>query len=314
MKKNIIILVLAVLIVAVFSVITFNLASKKSKRTIVNMESGVENKDQISEKKELVFGVSGKISAEEALVVYSGLMDRISEYLSIPVRMSYQLLNEDLNKKIRNGEIDFAFISPAAYLDLKEGGYVEMSTVPVLAGSPFYYSYVIAHKSRTDINSFSDLKGKSFAFVDKISDTGFLSPVYVLSERGEDYKSYFSQTIFSGSEDRSITAVANRLVDGAAVDHIIWEYMNMTSPDYTKETKVVESFGPYGISPIVTSSNLDQEIKEKLLALFLNAENDQEMLSFMALSGIEKYIVPDESNYEKQKEMKIWAKENLNQE
>lgn len=81
---------------------------------------------------------------------------------------------------------------------------------------------------------------------------------------GEISEAFFEKTIYTYSHDNSILAVARNLVDGAAVDSLIWEYYHHKNPVFTSRTRIIKKSEPYGIPPIVASRNLSSKFKETI--------------------------------------------------
>jgi len=64
-----------------------------------------------------------------------------------------------------------------------------------------------------------DTAGKTFAFNDPNSTSGYLVPsMFFMSEMGVDPRKHFSKVTFSGSHEASILAVANKKVDVASTN------------------------------------------------------------------------------------------------
>ncbi|NOR11011.1 MAG: PhnD/SsuA/transferrin family substrate-binding protein, partial [Desulfovibrionaceae bacterium] len=91
-----------------------------------------------------------------------------------------------------------------------------------------------------------------------------LAPTYMLSKMKEDIDTFFKSYIFTYSHDRSIEMVAHNLVDGAAVDGLIWEYMNIKTPSITAKTRIIKKSEPFGIPPVVVPPGLDPSLEEQL--------------------------------------------------
>jgi phosphonate transport system substrate-binding protein len=101
---------------------------------------------------------------------------------------------------------------------------VDLLAAPQVGGETVYYSYIIV-PADSDIQSFADFRGRSFAFTDPLSKTGKLSTVHLLWQQDETPESYFAETFYTFSHDNSIRAVADGLVDGAAVDSLVYDYL-----------------------------------------------------------------------------------------
>jgi phosphonate transport system substrate-binding protein len=124
----------------------------------------------------------------------------------------------------------------------------------------------------------------------------------------ETPETFFSGFIYTGSHDNSIDAVAKNLADGAAVDNLIWEYINKRNPEFTSGTKVIEKHGPYAIPPIVTNPGTDPALKQKLRSILLDMHNDEKGKNILNKIEIEKFVVLDDSSYNSVREMTTWQK------
>jgi len=150
---------------------------------------------------------------------------------------------------------------------------LELLCAPVCSGKTEYHSYFIVHKN-SPIQRLEDLRGKVFAFSDPLSNSGMLVPSYILAKMGESPESFFAKFIFTYSHDNSIVSVAERFVDGAAVDSLIWEHANATAPEHTARTRIIQRSAPCGIPPVVVSPSIDGALKESLRAAFLTMHED----------------------------------------
>jgi phosphonate transport system substrate-binding protein len=154
------------------------------------------------------------------------------------------------------------------------------------------------------IKSFQELRGKSFAFTDPLSNSGTLVPLYMLAKAGQSPKSFFKKIVYMGSHDKSIKAVAEKLIDGASVDSLIWEYENVMNPEFTAKTKIIEKSPPYGIPPVVVRPRMEPQLKEKIRAAFLNAHKDEKGREILKHMMIERFVPIDDRAYDSIREMK----------
>lgn len=250
----------------------------------------------------LYIAVSAVISPEETFVLYKDLLDYIAEKIGVKVELVQRQTYEEVNNLVRDNKLVLAFVCSGAYVDGHDTFGMELLVAPVAYGEPVYYSYIIVPQSSTakDLN---DLQGKRFAFTDPMSNTGKLVPTYMLSSQGEDIETFFSEYIFTFSHDRSIEMVAYALVDGAAVDSLIWEYMNSTDPSLTSRTRIIRKSEPFGIPPVVVPSSLDETMKEKLRQLFLNIHTEEKGRKIIEKLHIDKYVIQDDRQYDSIRKM-----------
>lgn len=211
----------------------------------------------------------------------------------------------EINKLIKLGDIDIAFVCGLPYVDGHEEFGMELLVAPQAYGETVYYSYIIV-SSDSPIESFEDLRGKTFAFTDPLSNTGKLVPTYMIAKMGETPDSYFKKYVYTYAHDKSIKAVAQGIVDGAAIDSLIWEYLNHTNPEFTSKTKVIQKSPPCGIPPVVVHPGIEPELKKRLKQIFLNAHKDEKGRKILKVIMIDKFVVIDDSAYDSIREMKSW--------
>ena len=244
----------------------------------------------------LKIAVSAMISPEETVVYYEELLDYISERTGRPVELVQRETCAEVNELMESQKLDIAFMCTGAYIDGHEKFGMELLVAPVINGEPYHYSYIIVPDD-SDATNLEDLRGKRFAFTNPMSNTGKLSPTYMLALINETPDSFFSGYIFTHSHDASIEAVAKGLVDGAAIDSSIWDYANSKIPEYTSKTKVIAKSQPYGTPPVVVHPDLNHEIKNEFQEIFHTMHNDPMGADILMNIGIDKFTIVDESTY-----------------
>jgi len=269
--------------------------SADTESTIVHVKENSPN---------LRIAISAVISPKETFILYKDLLDYISDRLDVKVKLVQRQTYEEVNNLVRDNKLDMAFVCSGAYIDGHEEFGMELLVAPVAYGKPVYHSYIIVPKT-SKAQKIEDLRGKRFAFTDPMSNTGKLSPTYMLAMMNEEIDSYFSDYIFSYSHDRSIEMVAHSLIDGAAVDGLIWEYMNSKDPSLTSQTRIIKKSEPYGIPPIVVPATLEKNLKENLRNLFLTIHTEAEGKKILNKLSIDKFIVIDDQKYDSIRKMRL---------
>lgn len=249
--------------------------------------------------------VGGMITPKEGFAYYRDFLDFIGKELGRPVEYVDATSYEEINAMLETRDIDGAFVCSGPYVDGHSKFGLELLAAPKAHGGTVYYSYIIVPKN-SNAKGLDDLRGKSFAFSDPLSNTGKLVPEYLLSRRGESSKTFFSKTVFSGSHDKSILAVAERMADGAAVDSLIWEYLDRIKPELTAKTRILLKSEPYSIPPFVVHPSLDPALKEKLRTIVLNAHTKSEGRELLAKMMIEQFVPIADRDYDSIREMKKW--------
>lgn len=235
--------------------------------------------------------VGAMISPKETFVYYRQLIEYVGKKTQSPVELVQRKTYSEINQLLGRGEIDLAFICSGPYAAGKEEYGFEVLAAPQVQGSHFYRSYLIVNKNQPYQN-LDDLRGRVFAFTDPESNTGRLAPTYWLKQIGQEPERFFSKVIYTYSHDNSILAVGRGLVEGAAVDSLIWEYFKNVNPELTQPTRIIRRSEPYAIPPVVASRSFPEErrkqTKDLLLSMHLDAEGRRILDGLM----IDRFIVP----------------------
>jgi len=183
---------------------------------------------------------------------------------------------------MRAGHLDMVIASAFNYISARAVVDVELLVAPPFLGMPGPSSVFITHADRYDINTVEDLRGRTFAFVNAASTTGFLFPAFhLVTELGLDPTlltnsgHFFSTAIFSGAHDASIMGVIMGDFDGAAVTPFIIRSLTdsgMINPDYLKIVGETPSVG--GVAYMIRSE-LPQEFINQVQSFLLNYDNEE---------------------------------------
>jgi phosphonate transport system substrate-binding protein len=225
------------------------------------------------ESTQLKVAVAAIISPKETFIYYRQLLDYIGTKMGREIQFIQRKTYGEINELLAKGQIDLAFICSGPYAVGKERYGFQLVATPEVQNSHFYHSYMIVNKTSA-FRTLEDLRGQVFAFTDPDSNTGKLVPTYWLWQMGEKVETFFKKTIYTYSHDNSILAVAKALVDGAAIDGLIWEYYHRKDPTFTSKTRIIRKSEPYGIPPIVASRFLPPDLKDRIRQVLFSMHRD----------------------------------------
>ena len=144
---------------------------------------------------------------------------------------------------LRNDEADISFMGALPYILARDQVGAEVLLTEVYRDKSTYSSRIFV-RADSGIETLADLEGKSIAFADPISESGYLYPLdsFVqagLMERGDDPQSFFGSVFFAGGYQQSLQAVLNGYVDAAGAS----QYADLLlPPERLTEVKwIVES-------------------------------------------------------------------------
>jgi phosphonate transport system substrate-binding protein len=145
---------------------------------------------------------------------YRPLANYLSARLDRPVELRTVDSWEGLAKSLANGETDMALMGPWGYvLANNEAGAQVVSTI-LYDGKPEYFAIMVTHPN-SGIHSVADLKGRTFAFGDKGSTSGYLIPLHYFMTQGINPDTYFAKTLHTRHQAIE-TQVTQGLLDAGA--------------------------------------------------------------------------------------------------
>ena len=130
---------------------------------------------------------------------------------------------------IRNRTADLAFLHPAGYVLANREAKATLLVTNLWHGKRSFTSRFFVRKD-SGIKQLEDLRGKTVAFVDPASSSGYIYPMVMLIQRGlvknRDPKTFFREVMYAGGHDAAMRALVNRHVDViAAFDLAREEYL-----------------------------------------------------------------------------------------
>jgi phosphonate transport system substrate-binding protein len=254
-------------------------------------------KSPAPESAQLKVAVAAIISPKETFVYYRQLLDYIGQKMGREIQFIQRKTYGEINELLAKSQIDLAFICSGPYVIGKEKYGFQLVATPEVHNSHFYHSYLIVNKT-SEFRTLEDLRGRVFAFTDPDSNSGRLVPTYWLWQMGETAETFFEKTTYTYSHDNAILAVAKGLVDGAAVDGLIWEYYNNKKPIFTSKTRIIRKSEPYGIPPLVASNSMPSGLMTKIRRLLFSMHQDPQGQAILKELMIDKFITPKDKWYD----------------
>ena len=145
---------------------------------------------------------------------YRPLANYLSAKLNRPVELRTVDSWEGLAKSLANGETDLALMGPWGYVLANHQAGAQVISTILYDGKPEYFAIMITHPN-SGINSPADLKGRTFAFGDKGSTSGYLIPLHYLMQQGITPEGYFSKVVHT-SHQAIETQVTQGVLDAGA--------------------------------------------------------------------------------------------------
>ncbi len=160
---------------------------------------------------EFNIGILGGENAQDRLTSNECFRAKVEETLGVPVKLFTPADYDGVIQGLLGGTLDYAGLGASAYakIYLTDPEAVDVAlTTQNVDGSTGYYAIGFAKKD-SGITSMDEAKGKSFAFADPNSTSGYLVPAAELSATYGKLEDYFSEVKMSGGHEQTIVGVAN---------------------------------------------------------------------------------------------------------
>lgn len=207
----------------------------------------------------------GSLTEEQYAPFLEYLTNSIGREVELKTVSDYNAVIEAL----KYGHADIGRPSTASYVLAKDEGVgIEVFAFAIngSTGKPSYQSYIIA---RTD-RGITDLNGKTVAFADPGSTSGYLVPMVYFMEAGIETGKIF----FAGSHSAVIEAVKNGTVDVGTVADKRLTIALKEGVITEGEVEILWQSDPIPNVPYVVRGDMDEKLKAAIKAAWLNAPLD----------------------------------------
>jgi phosphonate transport system substrate-binding protein len=226
----------------------------------------------------ITFSVISSENQADLLTRHEPIRQYLERELQVKVRVTTGTDYAGTIEAMRAKKAEMAYFGPASYAKAWEvtGGNVEPFAVQTDDVGNAFYQSVIVVKATSPYQTLADLKGKSLAFADPNSTSGFQVPNYYLRKEGKIPDQFFGRTGFAGNHENGVLAVVNGTYDAACT----W-YRNEQRSNFQRmmdkgmiplgAVRIVWTSPPLPESPYTLLKSLPeamkQDIKQAMLAL-----------------------------------------------
>ena len=143
----------------------------------------------------------------------------LGKLVGMPVRVTVASDYAAVIEALRNRSADLAFVHPGGYVLASREAKARIVAKNLWHGKSSFTARIYVRRD-SGIKAVEDLRGKTIAFVDPASSSGYIYPMVLLIKRGlvtnRDPKTFFREVVFSGAHDASMRALLNGHVDAIA--------------------------------------------------------------------------------------------------
>ena len=219
--------------------------------------------------------------------------------IDLKIPKSYDELIDDFGAKKKC----FAFMSSQSYVlaNNKYNAIVKLRTVRF--GHSVYHGMIVTHQS-SGIKTLQDLQGKTIAYTDELSTSGYLYPKKIL----ERSKVKPSKEVFLNKHDEVIKQVYEKKVDAGAAFFSepsgngeirdARSRLKEKFPDIEKKVIILIKTDPIPNDPVVFSKDFDvMQINKICMALIKLAKDEKGKAVLLELYGSEGFVKASDADY-----------------
>lgn len=169
-------------------------------------------------------------SIDEIRNLYKPMLTWLGEQVGCKFNFAGANTYEEMISKVVSGRVQLAGMGGNQYVTAKERNPALKLLFTELKWNEdktklidSYRGYILALRSRSDINTLEDLKGKRFSFVNRHSTSGFRFPNALMRKQGIIPEDYFGRVFFLGSHPRVTDAIVAGSIDAGATWDFNWE-------------------------------------------------------------------------------------------
>jgi phosphonate transport system substrate-binding protein len=224
----------------------------------------------------------------------------LGKLVGVPVRVTVASDYAAVIEALRNRSADLAFVHPGGYVLASREAKAVIVAKNLWHGKASFTSRIYVRRD-SGIKTVEELRGKTIAFVDPASSSGYIYPMVLLIKRGlvknRDPKTFFKDVVFSGAHDASMRALLNGHVDAiASFDMAREQYLK--DPAERDRLAFVAETEPIPEAGIAARDGLDPALFARVRAALLQIKAPAHAALLKRLYDIDGFETAEDREYD----------------
>ncbi|UCH59773.1 MAG: PhnD/SsuA/transferrin family substrate-binding protein [Anaerolineales bacterium] len=240
--------------------------------------------------------------------IAAALAGYLQDRTGIPVDFKHELTWQERLRLLDAGEIDIGWICGLPYIQRADQPVtqIELLVAPVMRAEryqnqPVYFSDVIVRKE-SPYQSIDDLRGKSWAYNEPGSHSGYNLTRFMLAKMGA-YSDYFAPVVEAGSHQTALELLLAGKIEATAIDSTVLEIELEERPEIVGQIRTLTTWGPSPIPPWVIQKKLPARLKTVLREALLSLDNKKDFQHLFTNSGLKGFVQVNDQDYNPIREM-----------
>jgi len=223
----------------------------------------------------------------------------LSEKIKVPVELSILSRYGNIIERFKDSNIDAAFLgSFTGALAITQLGVEPIVRPTNLDDTSTYCGYILVRKD-SGIASAADMRGKTFAFVDKATTAGYIFPLAFLKRnKVNDIDHYLKGYYFTGSHDAAIEAVLAGQADIGCAKNTIFEFVRRSNPRIDEELTILATSPRVPSNGLCVRPDMVPATKERLRQELLNLHHTPRGEEILKAMGYRNFVETTKEDYQ----------------
>jgi len=253
----------------------------------------------VASEEKITIGLMPEMNVFKQKKRFEPLAAYLSAKMNTKVELSMLSRYGNIIERFQEVNIDAAFLgSFTGALAISQLG-VEPIARPINEdGASTYCGYIFVRKD-SGINSVADMKGKTFAFVEKATTAGYVFPLaYLMQHQVNNIDEYFKTYYFTGSHDGAIDSVLSGRADIGAAKNTIYNFVRKADPRIDRELTILATSPKVPSNGLCVKPDMAPAKKERLRQELLDLHQTSQGLEVLKALGFQRFVETSKDDYQ----------------
>ncbi|MBC7958909.1 MAG: phosphate/phosphite/phosphonate ABC transporter substrate-binding protein [Vallitaleaceae bacterium] len=252
---------------------------------------------KVMQPNKLTIGLVPSSNPEEMLKNFKPIESYLEKEMGVEIDVMVPENYLGLIEKMKEKKVDIGWFGAFSYIIAEREVPLEPMVIQYRNGYGLFYHAIIIVRKDSNIKSIEDLEGKSFAFVDGGSTSGFVIPSALLKSRDIDAETYFSEIQYVKSHDNVAKGVLDKTVDAGAMEDLTFTKMIANKEINEEDYLVLWTSDEIPGSPFIARADLSNHLKDSFKSAMLSIHEKDPTAIKSYDARIEKYVTFEDKLY-----------------
>jgi phosphonate transport system substrate-binding protein len=251
-----------------------------------------------AEERHIFIGLIPEQNIFKQLERYQPLANYLSKKINVNAKLKVFTRYGNIVDHFVSAGLDAAFFGSFTYILAHGKLGVEAVARPESINGVSTYHGIIFIRKDSGIETAKDMKGKSFAFVDRATMAGYLLPLDYFKEHGiRDYTKFFKEFYFTGTHEGAIYDVLNETADIGAAKSTVFTRLASKDNRIRNELMIIKKSPDVPVNGLAVREDLDDSLKKQLIETLLNMHKDPDGIHVLRNLGAQRFIETTNDDY-----------------